>query len=189
MASLEGKTKRSTIDDLKFEISYAKKGSPRFTRIIVFFHRALPRNWPRALMRPKPQGHASHFKFPAVPCEFLIRVGSTNDRGRSDRFVPRNDWRALNCPINITNASIMHRLYQYMDRAGRREERLCIKVMAVWLVPFRGDHAVSGGMRGPILRPECFIKYLGCTVLLSDTLQNSCRLPRHGRRLKTTRQC
>lgn len=42
-------------------------------------------------------------------------------------------------------------------------------------------------MRGPILRPECFIKYLGGTVLLSDTLQNSCRLPRHGRRLKSTR--
>lgn len=55
----------------------------RFTGIIIFFQRALPRNWPRALMRPKPQGHASHFKFPAVPCEFLIRVGSTNDRGRS----------------------------------------------------------------------------------------------------------
>lgn len=81
--TLEEETKRSTIDDLKFEISYTKKGSPGFTRIIVFFRRALPRNWPRALMRPKPQGHASHFKFPAVPCEFLIRVGSTNDRGRS----------------------------------------------------------------------------------------------------------
>lgn len=67
---------------LKFEIPIQRK-VVRFSRIIVFFHRALPRNWPRALMRPKPQGHASHFKFPAVPCEFLIRVGSTNDRGRS----------------------------------------------------------------------------------------------------------
>jgi len=43
----------------------------------------------------------------------------------------------------------------------------------------------SGGVRGPILRPGCFIKYLHSTVLLSDTLQNSCRLARYGRRLKS----
>lgn len=57
---------------------------------------------------------------------------------------------------------------------------------SVTTVGWGGFHGASSGVRGPILRPGCFIKYLRSTVLLSDTLQNSCRLARYGRRLKSS---
>lgn len=70
-----------------------------------------------------------------------------------------------------------------------RDARLCINVMVVHrysAAGWGGFHGGSSGVRGPILRPGCFIKYLRSTVLLSDTLQNSCRLARYGRRLKSS---
>jgi len=115
-----------------------------------------------------------------------MHAGSMLDRSRLARAsAARNDWRVLKRTINITDSSIMHARYQYM----KRDASLCINVIAVHrciaAAGFGDSRRLQRGVRGPILRPGCFIKYLRSTVLLSDTLQNSCRLARYGRRLKS----